>query len=55
VRREACAKCVGVFDVAVGVYWRGRVRLGGHDPSERREGRVDVDADELVLMPFAHV
>jgi hypothetical protein len=31
----------GVPDVTVGVRRRGRVRLGGHDPSERREGRVD--------------
>jgi len=46
---------VGVLDVTVGVCWRGRVRLGGHDPSERREGRVDVDVDELVLVLFAHV
>lgn len=30
----------GVPDVTVGVRRRGRVRLGGHDPSKRREGRV---------------
>jgi hypothetical protein len=53
MRREACASGAGVLDVAVSVYWRGRVRMGGHDPSERRERRVDVG--KLVLVPFAHV
>ena len=56
VRRDVSATSVDVLDVAVGVCWRGRVRLSGHDPSERREGRVDavVDVDELVLVLFAH-
>lgn len=55
--RDACATGMDVFNVAVGICWNGWVRLGGHDPSERREGRMDVDmdADELVLMLFAHV
>lgn len=43
----------GTLDVAVCVCWCGRVRLGGHNPSERREGRVDVDGRVLVL--FFHV
>jgi predicted aconitase len=51
------AKSPGVSDVAVGVCLRGRVRLGGHYPSERREGRmdVDVDVDGFILVFFAHV
>lgn len=53
--RGACAKGLGTLDVAVGVCWRGRVRLGRHDPSERREGRVNMDVGELVLVFFAHV
>jgi hypothetical protein len=54
VREEACVKGPGVSDVAVGVCWRGRVLLGGHYPSERREGRMDVDVDEFILVFFAH-
>jgi hypothetical protein len=50
---DACTTAVDVLDVTVGVCWRGRVRLGGHDPGERREGRVD--GEELVLVLFAHV
>jgi hypothetical protein len=46
-------KSMGVSDVAVGVCLRGRVRLGGHNPSEGREGRMDMD--ELILVFFAHV
>jgi len=33
---------VDALDVAVCVCGRGRVGLGSHDPSKRREGRVDV-------------
>jgi hypothetical protein len=57
VREEAWAKSPGVSDVAVGVCLRGRVRLGGHYPSERREGRMDVDrdVDEFILVFFAHM
>jgi hypothetical protein len=40
---------VGALDVAVCVRGRGRVGLGSHDPSKRREGRVDV------LLLFFHV
>ena len=40
---------VGALDVAVCVCGRGRVGLGSHDPSKRREGRVDV------LLLFFHV
>ena len=40
---------VNALDVAVCVCVRGRVGLGGHDPSKRREGRVDV------LLLFFHV
>ena len=55
--REAWVKSLGVSDVAVGVCLRGRVRLSSHYPSERREGRMDVDmdVDELILGFFAHV
>jgi hypothetical protein len=54
---EAWVKSPGVSDVAVGVCLRGRVRLGGHYPSERREGRMDVDrdVDGFILVFFAHV
>jgi hypothetical protein len=31
----------GVLDVAVGICVCGGVRLGGHDPGEGREWRVD--------------
>ena len=57
MRRDACAMGVDVLDVPIGVCWRGRVRLGGHNPSKRREGRMDVgvDIEELVLVLFAHV
>ena len=41
----------GVLDVAEGVRGRGRVRLGGHDPRDGREGRVD----ELASALLAHV
>jgi hypothetical protein len=53
IREEAWVKSMGVSDVAVGVCLRGRVRLGGHNPSEGREGRMDMD--ELILVFFAHV
>jgi hypothetical protein len=57
VREEAWVKSLGVSDVAVGVCLRGRVRLGSHYPSERREGRMDVGmhVDEFILAFFAHV
>jgi len=57
VREEARVRSLSVSDVAVGVCLRGRVRLGCHYPSERREGRmdVDVDVDEFILVFFAHV
>ena len=32
---------VSIIDVAVGIRVCGWVRLGGHDPGEGREGRVD--------------
>lgn len=54
VREGAWLKSLGVSDVAVGVCLRRRVRLGGHYPSERREGRMDVDVDEFILLFFAH-
>ena len=49
-------KSLGVSDVAVGVCLHGRVCLGGHYPSERREGRMDVEmeVDEFILVFFAH-
>ena len=53
VREEAFVKGLGVSDVAVGVCLCGGVRLGGHYPSERREGRMDEDG--LILAFFAHV
>ena len=40
---------VGALDVAVCVRGCGWVGLGSHDPSKRREGRVDV------LLLFFHV
>ena len=43
---------VGILDVAIGVCCARRVRLGGHDPGERREGRVDVGRQMLAF--FAH-
>lgn len=43
-----------VSDVAVGVRWRGWVRLGGYDPSKRREGRVGALADGQVPVLFVH-
>ena len=57
MHRDACAMSVGVLDVPVGVCRRGRVRLGGHNPRERGEGRMDVGVkiEELVLVLFAHV
>jgi hypothetical protein len=45
----------GVSDIAIGVRWRGWVRLGGHDPGNRREGRVGVLADGQLLALFVHV
>jgi hypothetical protein len=39
----------GTLDVAVRVRRQRRVRLGRHNPAERREGRVDVDGWALVL------
>ncbi len=56
MRGEAWVKGLGVSDVTVGVCWGGRVRLGGHYPSERREGWMDigVDVDEFILALFAH-
>lgn len=53
VREEAWVMSLSVSDVAVGVSLRGRVRLGSHHPSERREGRMDVDG--FILVFFAHV
>lgn len=45
----------GVSDIAIGVRWRGWVRLGGHDPGNRREGRVGILADgQLLLVLFVH-
>ena len=44
----------GVSNVAIGVHWRGWVRLGGHDPSKRREGRVGVLTDGQVPVLFVH-
>ena len=44
----------GVSNVAIGVCWRGRVRLGGHDPRKRREGRVGILADGQVPVLFVH-
>lgn len=44
----------GVSDVATGVRWRGWVRLGGHNPSKRREGRVGILADGQVPVLFVH-
>ena len=32
---------VSILDVAVGICVCGWIRLGGHDPGEGREGRVD--------------
>ncbi len=57
MREEARGRSLSGSDVAVGVCLRGRVRLGCHYPSERREGRmdVDVDVDEFILVFFAHV
>lgn len=45
---------LGVSDVAIGVRWRGWVRLSGHNPSKRREGRVGVLADGQVPVLFVH-
>jgi len=53
VREEAWVMSLGVSDVAVCVSLGGRVRLGSHYPSERREGRMDVDG--FILVFFAHV
>jgi hypothetical protein len=55
VREEPWLTSLGVSDVAIGVCLRRRVRLGGHYPSERREGWMDVDVDEVILVFFAHV
>jgi hypothetical protein len=44
----------GVSDVAMGVRWRGWVRLSGHDPSQRREGWVGTLADGQVPVFFVH-
>lgn len=46
---------MGVSDVAIGVRWRGWVRLGGHDPSKRREGGVGTLANGQVPAPFVHL
>jgi hypothetical protein len=43
---------MNTLDVAVRVRRQRRVRLGRHNPGERREGRVDVDGRVLVL--FSH-
>ena len=43
---------MGTLDVAECVRWQRRVRLGRHNPGERREGRVDVDV--WALVPFFH-
>jgi hypothetical protein len=58
VRREGCVRVwavvgMGTLDVSVCVRRCGRVRLGGHDPSERRKRGVDVGRS--VLMLFFHV
>jgi hypothetical protein len=45
---------MGVSDVATGVRWRGWVRLGGHDPGKRWEGRVSILADGQVPVVFVH-
>jgi hypothetical protein len=44
----------GVSDVTIGIRWRGRVRLDGHDPSKRRKGRVGILADGQVPVLFVH-
>ena len=44
----------GISNVAMGVRWRGWVRLGGHDPRKRREGRVGTLADGEVPLFFVH-
>lgn len=36
---------MAIPDIAIGVRWRGWIRLDGHDPSKRREGRMGVLAD----------
>ena len=53
MHEEVWVKSPGISDVAVGVCLRGRVRLGGHYPSEGWERRMDVD--EFILVLFAHV
>lgn len=57
VREEAWVKSLGVSNVAVCVSLRGWVRLGGHYPCERREGRMNagMDVDEFILVIFGHV
>ena len=57
MREEVWVKSPGILDIAVGVRLRGRVRLGGHHPSEGWEGGVDMglDVDEFILVFFAHV
>ena len=39
--RLATGVSVSVLDIAVDMCVCGWVRIGGHDPGERREGRVD--------------
>ena len=46
----------GALDVAVGICMCRRVRLGGHDPGEGREGRVDKEGRVgATVMCIAHV
>jgi hypothetical protein len=45
---------MGISDVAIGVRWRGWVRLGSHDPSKRREGRKGILADGQVSVLLVH-
>lgn len=44
----------GISNVAIGVRWRRWVRLGDHDPSKRREGRVGILAEGQVPVLFVH-
>ncbi len=39
--RQGTGLGVSILDVAIGIRVCGRVRLGGHDPGEGREGWVD--------------
>jgi hypothetical protein len=57
-RRGACVHATlgtSVSDIPVGERWRGRVRLGGHDPRERRERRVRLDVGERAPGFLGHV